>query len=58
MSPLVQELVAYAAVTTAAVWLTWRWSRRRRAAPGCDKCSAAGARPRGGVRPASLKVLR
>jgi 7-cyano-7-deazaguanine synthase in queuosine biosynthesis len=57
MSPLVQELVAYAAVVGAAAWLTWRWIRGRRA-QACDRCGSASVRARGGIRPSSLKVLR
>ena len=60
MSPFVQALVAYVLVAGAAGWLGWRWFRRRHAAQACDRCGSAGAslRPRGGIRPRSLRVLR
>jgi hypothetical protein len=59
MAPLVQELLAYAVVAAAGAWLSWRWLRSRRS-PACERCGPAPARhaPRGGVRPASLRVLR
>jgi hypothetical protein len=60
MSPFVQALVAYVLVAAAGGWLAWRWIRGRRAARACDRCGATGAslRPRGGIRPSSLRVLR
>ncbi|MCA9650569.1 MAG: hypothetical protein H6712_16440 [Myxococcales bacterium] len=59
MSPLAQQLVAYAAVLVAAGWLLRRWLRRQGPA-SCERCSPArSAAPRGrGIRPASLRVLR
>ena len=57
MSPLVQELAAYGTVAMAIGWLSWRWLHGRRSQT-CDRCGPASARPRGGIRPRSLKVLR
>jgi len=59
MSPFVQAILAYGLVAAAGGWLGWRWIRRRRA-QACDRCGAAGAqlRPRGGIRPPSLRVHR
>ena len=58
MSPLVQQLVVYAAVLMAAGWLLRRWlGRRRRSA--CERCGPPLRPPRGrGVRPKALRVLR
>lgn len=58
MTPLAQAIAAYASVAAAGAWLLWRWLRGRRAAT-CDRCASVGAPPRaGGIRPASLRVLR
>ncbi|HWB81408.1 MAG TPA: hypothetical protein VG755_40880 [Nannocystaceae bacterium] len=53
MSAALQELVVYALVIAAAGWLIIRWRSKR--ARACSNC--APARPTGGVRPRSLKVL-
>jgi hypothetical protein len=39
MTLLAQELAAYAAVLTAAVWLLLRWFRRRRTRQ-CQQCAS------------------
>ncbi|MCX4244837.1 hypothetical protein [Paraliomyxa miuraensis] len=60
MSPLLQELFAYAAVALAGGWLLVRWRRGRRSAPACERCGskALATPPKRGVRPRSLRVLR
>ena len=60
MTALLQEVLAFTAVSGAAVWLAVSWWRRR-AEGRCDGCSPAStlARTNGrAVRSPALRVLR